>query len=109
MNNWKQKIEDMYQSKAKRKAEQELTQETQERAENLKAFKNWQERFKCHICSKFPSGPLVIKEQWYGGEIWPEATYWDMPIGMGKCVTCGKWACEDHIYRKVCQKCAERL
>ena len=76
-----------------------------------------QKMFRCHMCGLLPTGPLtteVPNDDNGEGSMWRQPdTYlvvnWNMPDNLTQCVKCHKWACEEHIHKGICKKCAEKL
>ncbi len=123
MVDWKGRIDEY---KVKKEQEEEEREDAKKRAlkekEELETQRLLQElgkKFKCHIC-KIPSkkpyrSPGRNGEKFSDGEIgfWPDtpegSDQWDKPGDLFKCSNCDKWSCEEHIYKRICMKCAERL
>lgn len=71
-------------------------------------------RFQCHVCGKRSKGP---HSYWHNFRSYDpdaadpdgEVRYdWDAPDDLKACSECGKYACEKHIYRGICKKCAKK-
>jgi len=111
---WKKKIDDLENAqnleRQKKEAEQKQNQEEKEqRVRNLK-INELGRKFKCHICIKPAQHPEYIEgsanvdgsmgDGWYN---------WNLPGDLWQCSKCDQWTCKDHIYKDICQKCAEKM
>lgn len=120
MSDWKGKVEAyqtrLSQQNERKRLEDQRRQEVQQQKEFARKLANLQARFRCVVCGKLPTGP---SGDYYegsssspgmdggGGRYVP--IDWDNPTGLWKCNLGNHWACEDHIYKDICQKCAEKL
>ncbi len=82
-----------------------------------------QRRFRCHICRKPSAGPQTYEKVQFAwvasrrieGDSYRDAieyvqhVNWDYPTGLSKCSRCHSWTCVEHIYKGICQTCAETL
>lgn len=126
MFDWKRKIDDdearkeaarrarEEQEKQQRLA-QEQEREKREKQEYERKLREHQRKFKCYICGKPSNGPVKSERVSYDGESCTHVrsvnfyTDWDDPTGLTRCNECRNWCCNLHIYRGICQKCAEKL
>ena len=125
---WKKKIDDQEEAqrqareraeaeqKARKLAEQK-EQEERSRKDLEAKYRNLAQRFKCHICHKSSHVPLIIPEHWRGGSVAnredgvfiAKEVRWDNPADLWQCKNCNKLTCADHIYKGICQACAEKM
>jgi len=78
--------------------------------EEDRKLKNLQRKFKCRVCGKLPTIPILGGSEQHGidNEVsWDDN--WDIPGDLSQCSMCRGWACEEHIESHICQTCAEKL
>lgn len=111
---WKKKIdnEEKVLRAEKKKREEEEKRALQEIADRDRQKKiDWLgKKFNCHICNKPAQHPKYIEgspnvdgsmgDGWYD---------WNLPGDLWQCSKCDQWTCKDHIYKDICQKCAEKM
>lgn len=111
---WKKKIdnEERAQKAGQEKKKTEVKRVQQEIGH--KELEDFHRKFKCHICGMQSPGPITRSSN--DGLGWQERsavdttwTNWNEPEGLTKCSKCSKWTCKDHIYKDICQKCAEKM
>lgn len=73
-------------------------------------------KFQCYKCGTPSRKPLIRIETHitsdYGaptGSYDTKVTDWNFPGDLKECTICHEWACEEHIYKGICQTCAEKL
>lgn len=110
MLNWKKKIDDQEEREKAKQQQQKALEEAKKIAD-----KNKFKLFRCHICKTFATKP---HRSWNGGEAYSGYGYvssgsWDIdfsrPDDLWQCSKCNKWTCEEHIYKGICQICAEKM
>jgi hypothetical protein len=123
MNDWRQKIDNMEeqqrQNQLRQQAAQKALNEERARKEGEARVRNLGEKFRCQICGKPAQIPSQhgtgtfhsIPHDPGSGEDNVEDTIadWSKPGDLWKCTSCNKWTCYAHIYKGICQKCAEKL
>ncbi len=137
MSDWKSRI-DAWEANKHRKVE-EKAKRRQEQAEHRRKTdtgampkRRWgqvqtlavhQRRFRCHICRKPSDGPQtydMVQFAWVATRKIEDDSYrqgieymqhvnWDYPTGLSKCSKCHAWTCVEHVYKGMCQTCADKL
>jgi len=106
---WKAKIDKFYDQKNVKNKKTSLEKDVFQ--ERLIAF---QKDFICQVCGKPSAGPYDDTHE-ISIQGMPETVggiQWDKPSDMEKCTVCGHWAHtkpEKHIYKGICQTCAEKM
>ena len=71
--------------------------------------------FRCHICGKPAKKPYIVvtttHENADGMHL--DSTHseenWEQPGDLTRCSECRNWTCEEHVYKGICQTCAEKM
>jgi hypothetical protein len=116
MSDWRKKIDDREKSLERERLRVEALAEAQKKRafqeERARKIKLLSETFSCHICRKpatIPAHEIHTKMSGdYSTDSWYEDN-WSKPGDLFECVNCHKLACQEHIYKDICQKCAEKL
>jgi hypothetical protein len=113
---WKKNVDDYKESLRERLIETQRkldeVQSKQQQEEFNRKLRILQSKFQCVVCGKLPTGPMPGYE--FGSDQgWNTKTGvpedWNIPNNLKKCTMGNHYACEDHIYNDVCQKCGEKL
>ncbi|MFH1863863.1 MAG: hypothetical protein ABIJ85_03075 [bacterium] len=121
-NGWTKKIDD-WEERQRIEAERRRQEAEACRLEAIKAEKEARlqhlGKFKCHICgmpagmpARRPTGRTHEMPHDPGSGSSSVAEYvddWSRPGDLFKCNICHKLTCAKHIYKGICQKCAEKL
>lgn len=125
MSDWRQKITDAENSeKSDLKKKEDLIKELdKKRVDNTREenIKRLGQRFQCQILNHGKPSHKPAERgtgSFYERDITGtsgtqkcEVTVedWSMPGDLRKCKKCQRWACDEHIFKDVCQECAEKL
>lgn len=129
MFNWKKKIDDAEDAEKLERERREAEQKTRQVAEQEQLLQQARKkreslicdlgkRFKCSVCNTPSMGPRqdsvsTNDEGWYGGDWHGSSHYlqdnWNYPGDLDQCTKCNEWTCANHIYRGICQTCAEKM
>jgi hypothetical protein len=137
MSDWKARVDAWEELKQrKRKTAQQGRTLTAQSQQNIKPtakhHPRWsqvptlavhQRRFRCHVCRTPSRGPHIsttvefgwvsswkdTDEPYYEGIEYVQHVNWDQPTGLWRCVRCHAWTCGDHLYKTICQRCADKL
>jgi rubredoxin len=111
---WKSRIDNWQNHEEEKKHSNLVQKEKAEQREHERRVAEHQSRFKCNVCGKPSSGPNAIISR-SGGEYGIPlseaiAGYrYDEPTGLEKCTVCGNWTCLEHLYKRICKNCAQKL
>ncbi len=120
-DDWKRKIDNFFKKEEVTKEEAEARkQQLKEAAERRKwqsYFERYQKTFVCHICHQPSQHPAVVRVMVSPGAsgeggydpTYKEYTDFGTPADMERCIKCKKWTHDEHLYRGICQKDAEKL
>lgn len=101
---------------SRRRAEEDR-QEAQRLADAERMMMEHKRKFRCAIpgCKETSQGPVKDPGGNYprdnpfdGSDYVPPHFIWDKPIGLERCVICGRWACTEHIHKERCMLCWQR-
>lgn len=106
---WKKKIDD--QEEAEKKEKEKNSNSYPPKPKYDQRLLDFQEKFKCHICNKYPQEPEDTGHEIsiMGMPVWVGGVNLDSPDDHKQCKKCNKWTCKDHIYKGICQTCAEKM
>lgn len=96
---------------------------SQRRWGQLQTLAAHQRRFRCHVCRKPSDGPQrysmvqfawvttrkIEDDSYRQGVEYMQYVNWDYPTGLIKCSKCQAWTCVEHLYKGMCQTCADKL
>lgn len=93
-----------------------LRKKEEEKAISMAKYQKLGDSFQCHFCgvrSKEPGISIhTTTTSDYGvatGSYDTKYIDWDKPADLKKCSICNEWTCKIHLYKGICQKCAEKL
>lgn len=115
MTDWKKKIDKKIDNEEEaRKAEQkkwEIESHEIARREHEVKVQELGRKFKCHICNKPARKPVRESVQFHMGldTYYEDCDNWSEPADLWQCSKCDQWTCEKHLYKEICQECAEKM
>ena len=108
---WKKKIDE--EEKAREAEVEKSKKEFLESARRERVVKVQElgRKFKCHISDKPAREPMRESiELRMGLDTYHEdGDNWSKPKDLYQCVNCRNWTCAEHIYKGICQRCAEKM
>lgn len=124
-DDWKKKIDNKYEADKKTKEQYQksltsLVTRNKIYKEDLLLAVFHLMRFKCHICGKRSEYPLTTEEDIPGtgglamdgdhsSNMTIKTVHYFTPGDLERCNCCNEWTCGKHIYKGICQTCAEKL
>lgn len=111
MTDWKKKIDNEEKVLRAEKKKREIESREIARREHEVEVQELGRKFKCHVCNRpaqRPGKQFVEIRMGIDTSSFEEDD-WSKPADLWQCSKCDQWTCKDHIYKGICQKCAEKM